>query len=193
MITDFNQLDLTKSYTYADYLTWQFDEMVEIIKGKVPRMDSSPSTRHQTVRGNLQYFLTGFLRKKPSSVFAAPFDVRFVRKTVDDKEIITVTQPDLCVICDPAKIDERGCLGAPDFIIEILSPSSATNDAHTKFHLYEEFGVGEYWIVSPNDRTVDVFLLENEKYAFKGKFVTGDLVSVYTLQGLEINLMDVFE
>ena len=131
--------------------------------------------------------------EKPCEIFSAPFDVRFVRKTVTDKEITTVTQPDICVICDPTKIDERGCVGAPDFIIEILSPSTLSRDAHDKFHLYEEFGIGKYWIVSPNDCTVDIFMLENEKYTFKGKYVAGDKVAVSTLPGLEIDLQDVFE
>ena len=191
MITDINQLDLNKSYTYSDYLTWQFSEMVELIKGKIFRMSPAPSSKHQDISGYLHTELHLFLRKKQCKVYAAPFDVRFVKQK-DNKEITTVVQPDICVICDLNKIDERGCLGAPDFIIEILSASTSSKDVHEKFDLYEEFGVGEYWIVAPNDSTVDVFLLENEKYAFKGKYVMADKLAVHTLPGLELDLQEIF-
>lgn len=192
MITDINQLDLTKSYTYADYVTWQFDEMVEIIKGKIFKMSSSNSTSHQRVRGNLLFLIGKFLWKKTIKIFHGPFDVRFV-KHIDEKVITTVTQPDLCVICDPSKIDDAGCLGAPDFIIEILSKSTKGKDIHQKFNLYEEYEVGEYWIVSPDEQIVDKFVLQNGKYQLIGKYTTGDIVSVHTLPGLEIDLNDVFE
>ncbi len=192
MITDINQLDLTKSYTYADYLTWQFSEMVELIKGKIVRMSPAPASKHQRISGNLQHFLSNFLWKKECQLFDAPFDVRFV-KAKDEKTITTVIQPDLCVICDPAKIDERGCLGAPDFIIEILSPSTRDKDVHEKFDLYEEYGVREYWIVDPLNAIIDVFVLENKKYRLVRKFTSSDKVQVNTLPGLEIDLKEVFE
>ncbi len=192
MITNIDQLDLTKSYTYADYVTWQFDEMVEIIKGKIFKMSPAPRSSHQSISGNFYLPIGNFLYKKPCKVFAAPFDVRFVR-TKSDNVISTVTQPDLCIICDPSKIDEAGCLGAPDFIIEILSPSTRSKDIHEKFNLYEEFGVSEYWIVDPAGQIVDKFVLENEKYQLKGKFTVGDTVSVHTLPGLEIDLTEIFE
>ena len=191
MITDINQLDLNKSYTYADYITWQFTEMVELIKGKIFKFDSTPKSVHQKVRGNLLGEIGIFLKRKTSLIFAAPFDVRFV-KSIDDKEISTVLQPDLCVICDSSKIDEAGCLGAPDFIIEILSQSTKKKDLHNKFEVYEEFGVNEYWIVEPTSQIVDKFVLENGKYAFKGKFTNGDKVAVHTLPSLEIDLDDIF-
>ncbi len=191
MITDINQLDLNKSYTYADYITWQFTEMVELIKGKVFKMSPSPKSAHQLVSSNLHGELYTALKRKPCKLFSAPFDVRFV-KSIDDKEITTVTQPDLCVICDSSKIDEAGCLGAPDFIIEILSQSTKKKDLHNKFEVYEEFGVNEYWIVEPTSQIVDKFVLENGKYAFKGKFTNGDKVAVHTLPGLEIDLDDIF-
>lgn len=191
MITDINQLDLNKSYTYADYITWQFTEMVELIKGKIFKMSPAPKSAHQRVSSRLHGEFYNFLRKKKCELFSAPFDVRFV-KNIDDKEITTVTQPDLCVICDTSKIDEAGCLGAPDFIIEILSQSTKKKDLHNKFEVYEEFGVNEYWIVEPTSQIVDKFVLENGKYAFKGKFTNGDKVAVHTLPGLEIDLDDIF-
>jgi Uma2 family endonuclease len=191
IITDINQLDLSKSYTYADYLTWQFDEMVEIIKGKIFKMSPAPNTKHQDISVNLTRELSVFLKKKPCKLFAAPFDVRFV-KNIEDKTITTVTQPDLCVICDPAKIDERGCVGAPDFIIEILSPATKSKDIHEKFDLYQEFGVSEYWIVDPLSQIVDVFLLKDGHYQLKGKYTNDDKIEVNTLAGLVIELNDIF-
>jgi Uma2 family endonuclease len=192
MITDIKQLDLNKSYTYADYLTWQFDGLVELIKGKIYTMSPSPASRHQRISGNLQHFISNFLWKKECRLYDAPFDVRFA-KTVDEETITTVTQPDLCVICDISKIDERGCLGSPDFIIEILSQSTKHKDIHEKFDIYEEYGVREYWIVDPLNEIVDVFILENEKYRLVGKFTDLDTLSVHTLPGLLIDLKEVFE
>jgi Uma2 family endonuclease len=191
IITDINQLDLDKRYTYADYLTWQFSEMVELIKGKIVKMSPAPSSSHQRVSTGLTGEFYNFLKGKPCQVFAAPFDVRLTR-VKNEKEITSVVQPDLCVICDPTKIDEQGCLGAPEMIIEILSPSTTRKDVHDKFELYQEAGVLEYWIVSPNDKIVDVFLLENDTYQFKGKYTLSDKVAVYTLPGLTIDLEDIF-
>jgi len=191
MITDINQLDLNKSYTYADYITWQIDGFVELIKGKIFNMTPAPKSAHQFVSGNLYGEIYSFLKRKPCRLFSAPFDVRFV-KSIEDKEISTVLQPDLCVICDISKIDDAGCIGAPDFIIEILSESTKKKDLHNKFEVYEEFGVHEYWIVDPISQIVDKFVLENGKYAFKGKFTNGDKVAVHTLPGLDIDLDDIF-
>ena len=191
MITDINQLDLTKSYTYADYLTWQFDEKVEIIKGKIYKMSPAPANKHQSISSHLHTELGIFLKKQKCQL-RAPFDVR-LNHTKNNQQITTVVQPDICVICDPEKLDERGCLGAPDFIIEILSPSTSYKDTHEKFNIYQESGVREYWIVDASNNLVDVFVLQNEKYSLVGKFGKGDLVKVNTLPGLEIDLLDIFE
>jgi len=191
MVTDINQLDLNKNYTYSDYLTWQFDEMVEIIKGKVFRMSPAPNNKHQDISQNLVREISTFLKKKSCQVRHAPFDVRFV-KVNNEKNITTVTQPDLCVICDPMKLDEKGCLGAPDFIIEILSPHTRSKDVHEKFDLYEEFGVNEYWIVDPLNQIVDVFLITKGKYQLKRKYTSEDTIEVDTLPGLSIDLKEIF-
>ena len=155
-------------------------------------MSPAPKPIHQRVSHNLEVLIGNFLWKKKCQIYDAPFDVRFVKHT-DEKVITTVTQPDLCVICDPSKIDDAGCLGSPDFIIEILSKSTKGKDIHQKFNLYEEYEVGEYWIVSPDEQIVDKFVLQNGKYQLIGKYTTGDIVSVHTLPGLEIDLNDVFE
>ncbi len=192
MITDINQLDFSKTYTYADYLTWQFDGMVELIKGKIFNMSPAPGSYHQSVNGNLFRDIAVFLKHNPCKVFIAPFDVRLSRYK-NDQEILTVVQPDICVICDRSKIDGKGCNGTPDLMIEILSPSTKKKDVQDKFQLYEESGVKEYWIVYPLEKLVDVFLLENSKYRLVKKYVQDDIVPVNILEGLNISLEDVFE
>jgi Uma2 family endonuclease len=190
-ITDISQLDLTKSYTFADYLSWQFSEMVELIKGKIYKMTPAPLLLHQKISMHLSAEIFYFLKKKKCSVFAAPFDVYLPIEKTSGKP--TVVQPDICVICDQSKIDNQGCIGAPDMIVEILSPSTAHKDLKEKFDVYESSGVKEYWIVSPGDKIIDVFLLENEKYQLKGKYTLGDKIYLYTLPELLIDLDEVFE
>ncbi|MDX2190354.1 MAG: Uma2 family endonuclease [Bacteroidota bacterium] len=192
MVTDINELDFSKKYSYADYLTWWFDERVELIKGYIKKMSPAPSNTHQKVIGNLHLEIGKFLKKKKCQIRIAPFDVRLTR-TVNDKESFTVVQPDICVICNPEILDERGCNGVPDLIIEILSLSSKKHDLVTKYQLYQEVGVHEYWVAYPNEKMIEVFLLENNKYTLKGKFFEDDKLSVYTLPGLTIDLSEVFE
>jgi Uma2 family endonuclease len=190
-ITDISQLDLTKKYTYADYLNWWFDDRVELIKGFILKM-TAPSVNHQSISGNLHRIISNFLWKKPCKVFYAPFDVRLVR-TLKNEHSITVVQPDISVVCDPEILDAKGCNGPPDWIIEILSLSNSKHDIVTKFKLYEEAGVKEYWIVYPYEGVLDVYHLEGETYQLFKKYAGDDLVEVKTLPGLVIDLKDVFE
>ena len=193
VITDISQLDLSLSYTYADYLGWKFSEYIELIKGRVLRKMSAPTSVHQQVSSNLHGEIYSHLKRKPCRVFAAPFDVRLVRSTGNgDSQIRTVVLPDLCIICDLAKVDERGCLGAPDWIIEIVSPSTATHDTKTKFDLYAENGVGEYWVVFPGEQTIAIFVLENGEYQPRGDFYEPGLVPSHTLPELQLEWTDVF-
>jgi Uma2 family endonuclease len=192
MITNINDLDLNKSYTYADYLTWQFTDMVELIKGKIFKMSPAPSDKHQVLSGNIHRDIASFLKKKPCKVFHAPYDVRLTR-TLNDSEVTTVVQPDICIICDQTKRDERGCNGAPDFIIEILSPATSKKDVRDKFDLYEEAGVREYWIIDPIDEIVDVFILKENKYQLVKKYVSDDIVPVNIFEGFNIDLNEIFE
>ena len=138
MITNIDQLDLNKTYTYADYLTWQFDEMVELIKGKVQRMSPAPLRRHQFVSNRLSYLITSYFETHPCNIYVAPFDVRLYKTDKNDHKVQTVVQPDISVICDSSKLDDRGCIGSPDLIIEILSKTSKKRDIHDKYELYEE-------------------------------------------------------
>jgi Uma2 family endonuclease len=165
-ITDFSQLDLTKTYTYADYLTWRFNERVELIKGWIHKMSPAPRPLHQEVETALSSELYTFFKKnKACKVYNSPFDVRLlINKGQKDKEITTVFQPDICVVCDPSKIDNRGCVGAPDLIVEVLSISTMKKDYNEKFNLYEENGVKEYWLVNPEMKAIQIFSLENGVY-----------------------------
>ena len=195
-ITSLSQLDLTARYTYADYLLWQFSERVELIKGYIMQM-AAPNRRHQYISGNLQFALMKYFYKSACQVYHAPFDVRFYdrRKSQQaDKDIYTVVQPDLCVICDASKLDERGCLGAPDWIIEILSPGNSKKEVQTKYDLYEEHGVREYWVVYPNEQSVFQFVLnEQGKYYLHKIFAEDDIMPSYLFPDLLIDLKDVFE
>ena len=189
-ITDISQLDLSKTYTFADYLSWQFDEMVELIKGKIFKMSPAPIPKHQLYAGNLFLEIALFLKKTPCDVYFAPFDVYLPIEKTNGKS--TVVQPDICVICDRSKVDDKGCIGAPDMVVEFLSPSTAHIDLTEKYQVYEASGVREYWIVSPNDKIIDIFVLENAKYQLKGKFTLGDKVSPYIFPELVIDLEDIF-
>ncbi len=162
MITDINQLDLNKRYTYADYLTWQFDDVVELIKGKVFKMSPAPSRLHQEVSSNLLRIVLPFFSGNPCKVYHPPFDVRLPLPPSKQKsnKIDTVVQPDICVVCDIDKLDDQGCNGAPDWIIEILSPGTSKKDLTEKYDIYQNAGVHEYWIVHPNDQTVIPYRLD---------------------------------
>lgn len=193
VITDISQLDLSQRYTYADYLSWKFTEYVELVKGRVLRKMAGPALAHQQCSSNLQGELYQHLKGKTCRVFAAPFDVRLTRSTGNgDAQVQTVVQPDLCVVCDPAKLDRRGCLGAPNWIIEIVSPGTATHDTRTKFDLYAENGVGEYWIVFPGEQTIAVYVLENDEYQPRGDFYEPGWVPSRTLPELQLQWADVF-
>ncbi|WP_426490456.1 Uma2 family endonuclease [Hymenobacter sp. 102] len=194
VITDISQLDLTKTYTYADYLTWRLEGAVELIRGKVRRTSPAPRVRHQQVSFRLNTLIGATLRGKTCQGSAAPFDVRLLKASPNgDAQITTVVQPDLWVVCDPAKLDEFGCVGAPDWIIEILSPGNTAHDSKTKFDLYEENGVLEYWMVNYGLKNVVVYTLQNDRYELQGEFYQPGPIPVATLPGVELEWAEVFE
>ncbi|WP_282775761.1 Uma2 family endonuclease [Phaeodactylibacter xiamenensis] len=197
MITSIDQLDLSKKYTYADYLTWQLDEMVELIRGKVVRMAPAPGTSHQSASSNLHVAIGSYLIGKKCKLFSAPFDVRLPLPEAEQQQnkTGTVVQPDLCVICDISKLDDRGCNGAPDWIIEILSQSTAHKDLNEKFELYRHAGVQEYWVVHPAEGTVLPYRLDADgQYALPRStpYTVGDKVPVGLFPGFEVELGAVF-
>lgn len=189
MITDINQLDLNKRYSYSDYLQWEFKERVELIKGRVFKMPPAPSVRHQQVSRNLLHFLDPFLWKKTCQLFHAPFDVKLNKKGKD-----TVVQPDICVVCDASKLDDQSCNGAPDLIIEILSPGNSRKERKEKFELYEENEVKEYWLVDITENSIIVYTLsEQGRYVGSKPYVTGESAVSTVLAGLDIPLTELFE
>jgi len=196
-INKLSQLDLNETYSYADYLTWQFEETVELIKGKIQIMSPAPNVRHQSIVTELGGHLYSFFRKKPCKLFYAPLDVRLYNKRksiLTNKEIFTVVQPDLCVICNPEQLDVQGCNGAPDWIIEILSAGNSKRETQEKFTLYQESGVKEYWIVYPYEQSVHQFVLneQTEKYELITMYSGEDTASPALFPDLLIDLAEVF-
>lgn len=190
-ITNINQLDLNGTYSYADYLLWKFKERVELFKGKILEMSPAPNRKHQSVSMNLTLDLGNIFKNKKCKLYSAPFDVRLLKQKAEDKDIYTVVQPDLCVICDETKLDDRGCIGAPDLVIEILSPGNSKREMKDKFQLYEEAGVREYWIIDPNQESVLINVLENGKY--KSHYpIIDDEVSSYIFPDIKIHTDDIF-
>jgi Uma2 family endonuclease len=190
---EFADLDLDKSYTYADYLKWNFQERVELIKGKIFKMSPAPNRMHQGISAYLSNVLYNHLAGQKCKVYTAPFDVRIPRKTKDDKDVITVLQPDICVICDESKLDYRGCIGTPDIVVEILSPSNNVVELKNKYDVYEQAGVTEYWVVSPQDRTFLVYTLKDGKYIPSRLMVEGDVVVSSVLEGFVLDIKAMFD
>ena len=194
IITDINDLDLTKSYSYADYLSWNFQERLEILKGKIFKMSPAPSRKHQDISIQLTGIFYNYFNKTTCSVYAAPFDVRLknYKKSTSNNEITTVFQPDICVVCDKDKLDERGCLGAPDLIIEILSPGNSKKVMDIKFDIYEENGVKEYWIVEPFQKSILIFTLQKDKYIGLKPIAEEGLVHSPLFPELSFNVEEIF-
>jgi Uma2 family endonuclease len=181
------------TYTYADYLKFKFEERLELFKGHILKM-ATPNRKHQVISMHLSNAFYNFLEGKSCYVFYAPFDVRLpVQNKTSDDEITTVVQPDICVICDETKLDKRGCCGAPDIMVEILSPGNSKRELHYKFELYEESGVMEYWIVEPEEKLVLIYVLENGRYFGKKPYSEGMIITTNVLPELEISVSDIFK
>lgn len=178
-------------YSYADYLKWDFEEIVELIKGKIFAKAAAPNRRHQEVSANLTSRLWLFLKNHPCKVYSAPFDVRF-SKNPNDEKVKSVVQPDISVICDPFKLDDKGCLGAPDLIVEILSPGNSRVELQNKYELYQEYGVREYWVIHPTECTVLIYTLVDGKFQPSRLFTAGDKITSSVIPGFELDLEEVF-
>jgi Uma2 family endonuclease len=187
------EIDLNKTYTYADYFKWKFEERVELIRGYIFRMSPAPNRIHQRLSGDIFNRIYNFLKDRECEVYSAPFDVRLPRKSKEDKDIITVLQPDICVICDQEKLDNRGCIGAPDIVVEILSPGNNSKELKNKYEVYEESGVKEYWVVSPQDETFAMYTLVDGAYKASRLLVAGDIVSSSVLEGFTLDLAELFK
>lgn len=183
----------SERYRYSDYLTWDDGERWELIDGVPYYMTPAPSRLHQGISGALFRQISNFLFDKPCQVYAAPFDVRLPEGEESQSDITTVVQPDISVVCDAAKLDDAGCVGAPDLIVEILSPSTARMDRKEKFIRYERAGVKQYWLVDPDSKTVTVFSLGlDSRFGRPDVYGDDEMIVVSIFPGLEINLSLVF-
>lgn len=192
-VSSVEEMDMGKTYSYANYYAWKIKERVEIIKGKIFLM-SAPNLYHQQVSSIIHVTIGVFLKGKDCQIFSAPFDVRLPKDSKADKDIFDIVQPDLCVVCDSTKLDKRGCIGAPDLIVEILSPSSSRRDLKDKYDLYQSHRVGEYWVIHPEEHTVLIYTLDKKgKYQPSRLFTKGDIVQSSVLKGLEVDLEEVFD
>ncbi len=154
----------THYYCYRDYLTWPDDGRYELIDGVAYAMAPAPDLPHQDIVGEVYFQLRQALKGKPCRAFIAPLDVRLPKHNEVDEHIDTVVQPDVLVVCDADKLDRRGVRGAPDWILEVLSPFTAGHDQIKKRQLYERHGVKEYWLVHPVDRVLTIYRLVNNEF-----------------------------
>lgn len=182
-----------EKFTYGHYLSWDDGERWELIDGEAYNMTPAPNTGHQLLVMQLLLQLGNQLKEKSCQVIPAPFDVRLPLGKEEEEDIENVVQPDIVIVCDAKKLDKKGCLGAPDMIIEILSPFTARKDRKEKFFLYERVGVKEYWLVSPEEKLVEVFRLgPGGKYGRPEIYCETDNVQVEVLKEVFIDLNAVF-
>ena len=185
-------LPLEKEWNYADLLSWEDDMRYELIEG-YPVMMAPPSSTHQEISMELSAQFHTYLKGKNCKVYAAPFAVRLFERDGDFLESVdTVVQPDISIVCDKKKIDKRGCKGAPDLIVEILSPSSWRHDCLVKYNLYQRAGVKEYWIVDTEKQVVLVHTLEEGQYHAPKAYTARDTVPVGVLEDCAVDLTAVF-
>ncbi|MEN1988159.1 Uma2 family endonuclease [Paenibacillus hubeiensis] len=176
-------------YSFEDWLSWEGSW--EWINGRAHDLSPAPASLHQFVVGELHFSLRTFFRNDACMVFTAPFDV-FLSESGQFDSPDHVVQPDLSVVCSKEQISRQGCSGAPSLIIEVLSPSTALKDFNEKFNLYQKYGVGEYWIVDPGNRTVHVYTLEEGSYQSRQLYAEQDLIQSVLYPGLNIPLPSLF-
>jgi Uma2 family endonuclease len=180
-------------YSYKEYLIWEEEERLELIEGVPFSMIPAPARIHQEVLFSLARQLADRLDGGPCKLYVAPFYVRFGEKNMADNEIHSVVQPDISIVCDPSKLDDKGCIGAPSFIAEIISPATARNDYIRKLNLYEKYRVREYWIVHPVDQIVIACGLNEGSQYGKPKIYSAEMNAKSMALGIEITLNKVFE
>lgn len=189
-VLEYGELDPAGTYTYWNYLRWQFTERVELVRGKIFKMSPAPNLYHQRIVRNVFMKLMRLVEGHPCEVLLAPFDVRLpVPNTQKDS---TVVQPDLCVVCDPEKLVIGGCVGAPDLVVEILSPGNSRHEMNTKFKVYEQSGVKEYWIIDFERRVVLLYILKENAYVGLQPFTEGYVIQSVLFAGLRMAVDEIF-
>jgi Uma2 family endonuclease len=193
-VTKFSDLDLKKQYSYADYLTWQFAERVELIKGWIYQMSPAPSKAHQVASRVINGEMYNYFENTTCEFFAAPFDVRLLdkNKSTENKNVYSVVQPDVCVICDAEKLDDKGCIGAPDLMVEIISPGNSKHDLKTKFDLYEENKVQEYWVINPLEQNIMLYTFQENKFVLHKIYFDEDTIESILFSNLKIKVSKIF-
>lgn len=175
-----------EGFTYGDYLHWPEDERWELIDGVAYDISPAPSRRHQDFVVELAAQAVDHLRGSDCRTYVAPFDVRLPRAGEGDALIDTVVQPDVAVICEPAKLDDAGCRGAPDWIVEVLSPGTARKDQREKRDLYERHGVREYWLLHPVDHVLTIYRLGPAGYGKPDILALEGTTPVSAIPGLSV-------
>lgn len=192
-ITSISQLDLTKQYSYADYLTWRVEERIELIKGWVMRM-SAPNIAHQKISRDLTGEMLPYFKNNSCMFLIAPVDVCLMKKNDKNEDVKTVLQPDLLVVCDLEKLDKNRVVGAPDLVVEILSPGNSDKEMNAKYNIYEENGVREYWLVYPSEKSVSMFVLnEQGKYIGLRPQAHTEVLTSTIFPELKVDLSEVFK
>ena len=185
------ELNSNKTYTYADYAQWDDEQRWELIEGVPYNMTPAPTLRHQNILGELHLQIASFLKGKDCKVFLAPCDLLLPEKDQEDNQSKNILQPDIMVVCDSSKIKDKYVVGAPDWIIEILSPSTAKKDKIQKKKAYEKAGVKEYWLVSQTYGTITIFKLKDGKLTHQDVYDETAELDVETLPGLTIIANDI--
>lgn len=182
-------------HTYKEYAVWPEGERWELIDGVAFAMSPAPAQKHQALVTEFCRQISNFLQEKPCRLYVAPFDVLLPDSSdQDDDEVPTVVQPDIIVVCDRSKLSEKGCRGAPDWILEILSPSTNVRDQRDKLSLYEKHGVKEYWVVHPADKTVMAYVHGPAGgYGKPRVYGNDEKAEPVTLPGLSIDLKTAFD
>jgi len=173
-------------HTYGEYLGWPEDVRYELIQGEAYLMGPAPDLAHQDVAGEVYRQVANQLSGKPCRVFIAPVDVRLPMASEADEDVDTVVQPDVLVVCDASKLDRRGVRGAPDWVVEVLSPATASHDQVLKRRLYERAGVGEFWLVHPLDRVLTIYRLVGAEYGKPDVQELEGSTAIATLPGVTV-------
>ena len=181
-----------KIYTYTDYLNFDFEYMVELIRGNIYKMTPAPNTKHQRISNKLSFQLNLSLRKSQCELIVAPIDIVLPIENRKNGKEHTVVQPDLCVFCDLSIIKKKAVFGPPTLVVEILSPHTKKKDIQLKYEIYEEAGVEEYWVIMPDEELLEQFVLENGKYQRIQTYTREDSVEARAVKGLSVDLDEVF-
>jgi Uma2 family endonuclease len=181
-----------KTFTYADYLTWPDSERWELIEGEPYAMSPAPSRIHQEIIGELFFQVRSYLSGKNCRAYVAPFDVVLIDENNDSESSRNVVQPDITIVCDKDKLDDKGCKGSPDMVIEVVSPSTASQDYVKKLNLYEKYAIKEYWIVNPNNNNIFIYKLdENKQYSQVKVYDIKEKIKVGIFDDLVVDLANI--